>query len=366
MGRALRPPVTGIGRYTRNLLHHIGDPLAPDQLVVFTLKGQRAENGYRGKRVVSPLPDGHEMARLVWEQTFVPLDVKRLGIDVYHSPNHVLPMALPCKSVVTVHDLSFLDRRLFNTRRFLYLNLMTRPSIWKADRIICISEHTKRNLEEKFPSVRQKTRLVYQGLDPRFETPPSRESIAEFKARLGLGPYVLYVGAIEPRKNLVRLIHAFETAVREANVPHDLALCGPEGWRFAPVMEAWRQSPLKDRIRFMDYVPESDIQLWYGAADVLAYPSLAEGFGLPALEAMACGTPVVTSNVSALPELVGDAAITVSPESVRQIADGLIRVLTDKALASEMSERGLERSRLFRWEKAAAETVAVYREAAGG
>lgn len=364
MSRALRPPITGIGRYTLNLLQHVERPLAPDSLVVFTMRGQAQIEGVRAQNVVSPIPSGHEIPRLFWEQALVPFDAGRRGIDVYHSPNHVLPLALRCKSVLTVHDLAFLDRRLFNTRRFLYLNMLTRPSIRKADRIICISEYTKRELERKFPAVRGKTRLVYQGLDARFASPPAAEAVREFKLRRGLGRYVLFVGALEPRKNLTRLIKAFSTAVGEASLPHDLILCGPPGWRNGAIMEAWQKSPVRERIHHESYVPDDEVPLWYAGADALAYPSLAEGFGLPALEAMACGTPVVTSDCSALPEVVGDAAITVTPTSVRAISDALVGVLTDGALARKLSEAGLERSRRFNWNTAAAETVAVYREAA--
>jgi glycosyltransferase involved in cell wall biosynthesis len=128
-------------------------------------------------------------------------------------------------------------------------------------------------------------------------------------------------------------------------------------------MEAWQKSPVRERIHHESYVPDDEVPLWYAGADALAYPSLAEGFGLPALEAMACGTPVVTSDCSALPEVVGDAAITVTPTSVRAISDALVGVLTDGALARKLSEAGLERSRRFNWNTAAAETVAVYREA---
>jgi glycosyltransferase involved in cell wall biosynthesis len=356
--------MTGIGRYTLNLLQHIGGSLSPDSMVVFAMRGQTPTDGVRAQRVVSPIPSGHELPRLFWEQALVPFDVRRLGIDVYHSPNHVLPLAMHCKSVVTVHDLAFLDSRLFNTRRFLYLNMLTRPSIRKADRIICISQYTKHELEQKFPWVRGKTRLVYQGLDGRFGEPPTAEAVTEFKVRRGLDRYVLFVGALEPRKNLTRLIKAFGKAVQEAKLSHDLILCGPKGWRNRSIIEAWQASPVRERIHFASYVPDEEIPLWYAGAAALAYPSLSEGFGLPALEAMACGTPVVTSNCSALPEVVGDAAITVSPTSVRAISDALVRVLTDDALARMLSKAGLEQSRRFNWETAAAETVAIYREAA--
>lgn len=364
MTRALRPPVTGIGRYTFNLLQHVNAALGEDSLVTFNMHGQGAIEGVKARVAVSPLPSSHELPRLFWEQTLVPFDARRLGVDVYHSPNHVLPLAALCKTVVTVHDLAFMDRRLFNTRRYLYLNLLARPSIKKADRIICISEFTKRELEKRFPSTVGKTRMVYQGLDERFRSPPVRDAVSEFKLRYGLDRYVVFMGAIEPRKNLARLIKAFASVIQETGLPHELVLCGPPGWRNDAIKDAWATSPVRRRIRFVSYVPNEDVPLWYAGADALAFPSLSEGFGLPALEAMACGTPVVTSNCSALPEVVGDAAVTVSPRSARSIADGLTRVLTAPSFAQELSRKGLERSRLFSWENAAAETVAVYREAA--
>ena len=365
MTRALRPPVTGIGRYTLNLLQHINRPLGQDRLVVFNMRGQGPISGVKAQVATSPIPSGHELPRLFWEQALVPFEARRRGVDVYHSPNHVLPLTIGCRSVVTVHDLAFLDRRLFNTRRYLYLNLLTRPSIRKADLIICISEFTKRELEAKFPATIGKTRLVYQGLDDRFASPPSAQAVADFKRRHDLNRYIIFMGAIEPRKNLSRLIKAFGATVRETGLPHELVLCGPPGWRNRAIRDAWASSPVQQRIKFVSYVPDAEVPLWYAGADALAFPSLSEGFGLPALEAMACGTPVVTSDCSALPEVVGDAAVTVSPRSVRSIAEGLARVLTDQPLAQSLSARGIERSRRFNWEAAATGTVAVYREAAG-
>jgi glycosyltransferase involved in cell wall biosynthesis len=365
MTRALRPPITGIGRYTLNLVSHIGPALGTDSLVLFNMRGQKPIDGVRADTVESPLPSGQELVRLFWEQAIVPLSARQHKIDVYHSPNHVLPLTLACKSVVTVHDLGFLDRGLFNFRRYAYLNALTRPAIKKADLIICISEFTKRELETKFPSTRGKTRVVYQGLDDRFAFPPNENDVAEFKRDRGLGPFVLFIGAIEPRKNLARLIQAFGRAVQNENLPHELILCGPPGWRNDAVKKAWQSSPVRNRVRFMKYVPNEEVPLWYAAADALAFPSLSEGFGLPVLEAMACGTPVVTSDYSALPELAGDAAVLVSPRSAHSIADGLVKVLTDRPLAQDLSARGLERSRLFTWKTAADQTAAIYREALG-
>jgi glycosyltransferase involved in cell wall biosynthesis len=357
--------LTGVGRYTLNLARALSRQLDPGSVTLLLTRDSVDLDGLGCERVRAPLPTPHEGLRGLWEQTLVPIDVRRRGIDVYHSPSYSLPMSIACPAAVTVHDLAFLDPRFHKLRVRLYLQLLTRLALRRADHVIVVSKHTKNQVEARFPRVAGRVSVVYPGLDPIFASLPSAAAVREFRERLGLTkPYVLFVGAIEPRKNLPRLVRAFEMAVAEGDLPHDLVLCGPLGWRYGPTMRAAQVSRLSHRIKHVGYVPVEDLPLWYGGADLFAYPSLCEGFGFPPLEAMASGTPVVTSNSSSLPEVVGEAAITVQPTDVRDLAAAIQRVATDRDLAGELTERGQRRARRFTWEEAAAATVDIYRRLA--
>jgi len=363
MARSLRPPITGIGRYTLNLASAVAQHLEPDELTLYVTREVKDLNGIRCRKVVAPVPTPHEVFRAAWEHTLVPYSARRDGINVFHSPNYTLPLGLPCPSVVTVHDLAFLDRRFHKARLRLYLTLLTKMSLRRADRIIAVSEYTKREVERHFPFAEGKVSVVYSGLDPAFRNGASAHGGGPPAA--SDRPYVLFVGSIEPRKNLPRLIRAFERAMSDTGLPHELVLCGPWGWRYQPVKEALERSPMRRRIRHTGYVASADLPALYADADLLAYPSLVEGFGFPVLEAMASGTPVLTSDCSALPEVAGGAAVTVTPTDERAIADGIMRILSDRGLANRLAKRGRERSAEFTWERTAAETVQIYRRVAG-
>ncbi len=367
MARSLRPPLTGVGRYTLNLVRGLAVHPGAPAITLFLTRDAGGLDGLPCRQVRAPMPTPHEFLRGLWEQTLVPLDAVRHGIDLYHSPNYTLPLTLHCRSVVTVHDLAFLDPRLQKPTTHLYLRTLTAAAMRRADHVIAVSHYTKKQVEARFPHVAGRISVVYQGLDPTFQCPPAPEAVRRFRERRGLSrPYVLFAGSVEPRKNLPRLIRAFERAVMARGLPHDLVLCGPLGWRYGPSVRAWEQSPLRERIHRPGYVPAHELPLWYAAADAVAYPSLFEGFGYPPLEAMACGTPVVTSDGSSLPEVVGDAALTVPPTDVDAIAEALLRVLTDPELATALRARGRRQAAKFSWEQAVTDTLAVYERVAAG
>jgi glycosyltransferase involved in cell wall biosynthesis len=367
MARSLRPPLTGIGRYTMNLARAVAYSLSPGSLCLYLPRDAVSLNGMPARREIAPVPTPHELLRAAWEQTVVPVQARSHRIDVYHSPNYTLPLALPCPSVLTVHDLAFLRTGLHNRRLQLYLKFFASIAVRHASQIICVSEATRGDLESRFPSSRARATVIYEGLDPRFEERPAKAAIDCFRLESGLErPYVLFVGAIEPRKNLPRLIRAFEQVVDAARIPHDLVICGPWGWRYTPSKNAIEASPCVGRIRRLGYVADESLPMLYAGADALAYVSLFEGFGLPPLEGMAMGTPVITSSVSSMPETVGDAAVKVDPTDVGSISRALALVLTDSAKAARLREAGPERARQFTWERCARETIEVYRRAISG
>ena len=278
-------------------------------------------------------------------------------VDVFHVGEFHLPGATSTPCVATVYDLTTLTHpehhvllnRLLHRRRLRWLRR-------RADGIIAISHSTARDLEARLGVGGERVSVVH--LARGHETDVAGPEAAEIRGRYGLSrPYILSVGTMEPRKNHERLVRAF-AGIRDPGV--DLALVGGEGWRAAEIRRAIDASPARSRIHVLGRVPARDLPGLYAEAVVFAYPSLYEGFGLPVLEAMAAGTPVLTSAVSSLPEVAADAAVLIDPASVDAIRDGLDRLLADPELRAELSRRGRERERAFTWRRAAEQTLDVY------
>lgn len=366
MGRSIRPQSAGVGRYAANLGRSLAVALPPHTLTVFLTRDARDCDFADARQKRAPLPTPNEYARLAWEQTLVPLQTALAGIDVFHSPNYILPAALPCRSVVTIHDLAYLQPELHRLQSHLYLRVMSALALRRADAVIAVSDYTRRAVEARYPHTVGRIDVVYEGVDPALKI-PTAECLRGFRQRSGAPfPYILFVGTLEPRKNLPRLVAAFEAAVAAAGLPHHLVLIGNSGWKTSALERAVEDSPLRRRIHRLGYIPDADLALWYAGADVFAYPSLQEGFGLPALEAMAMGTPVVTSNCSSLPEVVGDAAITVNPCAVEELTAALIAVLTQPELTDRLRARGFRQASRFTWEEAARRHRAVYERVVEG
>jgi glycosyltransferase involved in cell wall biosynthesis len=305
------------------------------------------------------LPTEQPWARIVWEQTFQPFVAASERLDLLHGLAFVSPLVGRCPTVVTVHDLSFaLFPEFFRGANAAYLRLFTRISCRRAARIIAVSENTRADIVRLYGVPGDQVEAVSHGVDARFY-PRSPNDIAEFRRAHALPDhFVLFVGTLEPRKNLVKLIEAL------AHISNlKLVLVGGKGWYYDQIFAAIERLNLQHRVIWAGYVPSDDLPLWYNSADVFAFPSRYEGFGMPLLEAMACGTPVVTSTASSLPEVAGDAALTVSPDDADALANALHRALTDAALRQELRAKGIARAATFTWEETARRTAAVYRHA---
>ncbi len=358
---------TGVSRYIERLLAVLSTSLAADDsLVVYAGTDAAAQPWFdpRWERRGPPSPTERPTGRALWEQTVLPGLVRRDRVDVLHGPVNVAPLLAPCATVVTVHDLAYLrlpDRLPTGRRR--YFAALTRASVRRASRVLAVSESTKRDIVELLGVPPEQIAVTPLAADPSFR-PVTGEALEVFLGEQGIvRPFVLSVGTLEPRKNLPTLLRAFARIAAE--MPHDLVLAGPEGWMTDEIHETRRRLDLGDRLRFTGYVDAEALPAWYSAADLFVYPSLYEGFGLPPLEAMACGTPVITSDVSSLPEVVGDAGLTVPPTDEMALAEAMRRVLGDPAIGADLRKRGLERAKRFSWEQTAALTVAAYRDAAG-
>jgi glycosyltransferase involved in cell wall biosynthesis len=363
MGRSLRGQMSGVVRYTHELLSAMALRV-PHEITVFVTRAPDGLDGLPLRRVRAPFRTRSEYTRALWEQFVVPSEVGRLRPDVYHSPNYIVPATLKCPIVVTVHDTSFLDPRLQRLRSHLYLRTLTALAVRKADRVICVSQHTLDDFRTRFPKAAHRARLVTEGVSPRFR-PGDPSAVERFRVAYGVPErYMLFVGTFEPRKNLDRLVAAYERAIRLTDAPDHLVLCGGSGWKNGSVFERIEDSSLRKRIHVLGYVPDSELVAAYSGCSVFAYPSLAEGFGLPPVEAMACGAPVVTSAAASLPETVGGAARLVDPLDIASMADGLAEVLSDEVLRKTLVEAGFVRAAALSWDCVAAQTLGVYEEVA--
>ncbi len=321
---------------------------------------------------LSRLPTSRPVVRILWEQVVQPFALRKERVDLLHALAFVTPLLSPCPMVVTIYDLSFLlYPESFKRFKRFYLGLFTRLSARRARRIIAISESTKRDVVRLLGVPPEKVEVIYCGIDEAFRPlaplPPQswgeRGEVAAFRSKRGLPErFILFVGTIEPRKNVTRLIEAFAD-LRFAICDLRLVIGGAKGWFYQDVFARVEELGLEGQVMFPGYIPVSELPLWYNAAELFVYPSLYEGFGLPPLEAMACGTPVITANTSSLPEVVGEAGLTVDPLDVEGLAKAMRRVLGDEALRQEMRKRGLQRARGFSWTKTAQETVQVYQRA---
>jgi len=354
----------GVHQYIYHLLVHL--PATGCRITAFlgpegALPSERVEGGLQARR--SRWPTGRPAIRATWEQLVQPWALREAGADLAHGPAFVGPLVAPCPFVVTIHDLSFLRcPRLFRPANRLYLSILTRASVRRARRIIAVSSHAAEETSQLLGVEKTKIDIVHHGVDPEFRPLPA-DRVAAFRERKKLPErFVLYVGTLEPRKNLVRLIEAF-ARLREPAL--QLVLAGGRGWYDEEVLARVEKLGLQERVIIPGYVPGEELPLWYNSATIFAYLSLYEGFGMPILEAQGCGTPVLASDRSSLPEAAGDGALLVDPYDVAAIAAGLHRLLHDRTLRETLRQRGLNHAARFTWQRTAAKTAAVYRRALG-
>ena len=300
--------------------------------------------------------------RWLWRGTdLFPVDEILGGVDLYHATNLVMPPLKRAKGVLTVYDLTFMLFPEYHVKGMQAFASDMRKFVGRADRIIAISEHTKRDIVELLDVPAEKIRVTLLAADEKFRVLDKDAAQHEVLAKYGIDrEYILYTGTLEPRKNVPALVRAFHMLKREAKIPHRLVLAGKKGWLYDRIFAEVRELGLEDEVIFTGYVPDDDLPYLYNGADLFAYPSIYEGFGIPPLEAMACGCPVVASNSSSLPEVVGDAGVMVDPHDEAALAEAMGKVLADSALAASLREKGLDRSRLFSWERCARETLEVY------
>jgi len=304
----------------------------------------------------------------VREQFSIPMDVWRARPDVFHAPHYVLPPLTPGTTVVTIHDCIHLrfPQYLPNTAAHWYARVFMSGAARKAARVITVSEASKRDIIQFLHTPADKVEVVYNGFDERL-TSPSAEDEARVRDRFQLdAPFVLYVGTIKPHKNVDRLIEAFARLRQRGMDNVKLLIIGDDISKYSNLRRLVHRHQLHQHVRFLGFVSTDTLAALYQLARVFVFPSLYEGFGLPPLEAMANGTPVITSNVSSLPEVVADAALLIDPMDAGSIADAMHRVLTEPDLRADLVRRGRERVKAFSWQRSAARTHDIYSDVRRG
>ncbi len=356
--RSLSEPITGIGRYTLNLLQEM---TASDshEWVLYShrplLHGKWDKTNIRVRTL--NFPKWARVLRMLWAQSVLPIMAKQDSVDLFWSPAHRLPRYLPdsIATVVTIHDLVWkhAPETMRPLSRFLDAKLMPQ-TIRMAEKVIAVSQWTANDLITEIPEAEAKTSVIYEANSLISCNLSGIDKVD--------GKYILFVGTLEPRKNLPRLLNAYSLLSKTIRDKHPLVIVGGKGWGKDNIYSIIEQLSIGKHVMVLGYLSDEELASVYRQSYLFVMPSLYEGFGLPLLEAMSMGVPVVTSNISSLPEVVGDNAVMVDPNNVKSIKDGIEEVLIDTELKDRLSKTGLDRAKLFSWEKAAKETLAVFEE----
>jgi glycosyltransferase involved in cell wall biosynthesis len=365
-GTTLRPQRTGVGYYTEHLLHHLAEARSGDELTILS---------NRPVDTIRPLPSRIRVAatagripRLVWMQTTATRLLRKLQPDVAHFTNGMVPFASPVPTVVTIHDMSLTMYPRYHPVRRVVLN---RPlvdfSARRADAIITVSQSAKRDIIRLYGIPSDRVHVIHEAAAPTFGRVTSTAELERVRQRYSLADrFILYVGTIEPRKNLPSLIEGFARRSKAGDLPHQLVCVGPYGWLSRDIERHIERLDIRRAVRFTGYVPFGDLPALYTMADLFVFPSLYEGFGLPVIEAMACGTPVITGRVAALEEVAGGAVEHIDHLDPATIGGALVALARSRERREQLRACGLARAKQFSWQRAAQETLAVYRRAARG
>lgn len=349
----------GIHQYIAQVLRHL--PTTDLRYTVYTQFGGDFLQRPNVTAVATRWPTASRLARIAWEQTAWPWRLRQDEVDLVHGMAFATPLLSKRPSVVTVYDLSFMHYpHTFPAMQRRYLTWMTRLACQRARRIITISDSSRQDVHRFFGVPLARIDVVLPGVDSVYQ-PLAAADVAAFRHEQGLdGRIILHVGTLQPRKNIPVLIDA----VAQLNDPTvKLVLVGGKGWLYDEIFARVTALGLQQQVLFTGYVPDEALPLWYNAADLFVLPSLYEGFGMPAVEAMACGTPVIVADSSSLPEAVGTAGLRFAPQSASALAECIGSVLFNSAMSAKMRRLGVQQAQHFSWEHAARETAVVYQKA---
>jgi glycosyltransferase involved in cell wall biosynthesis len=345
---------TGVTRFAKNVIRLLPEIGTEHEFIIFGNPHDVVTLQNNVILVPTSVMINSSVKRIIWEQTILPYLIKHLNIDLMYYPDHTSPVyKIKPKVIITIHDVStFAVPDTVGTARRLYKQAVMKRSVQLCDAILTVSETTKREMIKYLPNSAHKTSVVLNGLEKSFSEIQDILILSSIKTKYQLTtPFILYVGTIEARKNIVRIVRAFANGRKHHQWKQRLVLVGTPGYGFDEIERTIEKEGVKDLVTITGYVDDNDLPCIYSLADALIYPSLYEGFGFPPLEAMKCGCPVVASNATSLPEVIGDAGVFVNPYSENEICNALHRVITDKKLHEELVRKGKVRIQQFTWER---------------
>lgn len=367
-------PATGSGQYMTHLLNALSQVDTQNEYV---LLGPQVLDEYA--QTLAPFPyhtqaapgivaNNENLEKLVWEQLAGPAAARKAKVDIFHVPYFAPPLLPRTPTVVTIHDVIplRLPAYLPDAKVKAYMHLVARAAR-SATMIITVSQHAKQDMSDLLKLPAERIRVIYEAAGEEYQPVTDAAKLAEVRARYGVGPrYIFYLGGLDQRKNVPQLVRAFAQLYRRLGDPTlQLLIAGNPDKQKGPLFPDPRPTAaslgISEQIVYR-FIEEEDKPAMYSGASLFVFPSLYEGFGLTPLEAMSCGAPVICSNRTSLPEVVGDAALSINPDNVEEIAEAMQRVLSDDTLRAEMSVRSLQRAKQFSWRRAATETLAVYEE----
>ncbi len=362
---ALPPEPVGAGNYIIQLVRALSSLNSEDEWVIFAQKHARdlidlPTSDRLDWRII---PDQSPAHRLVWEQISLPALVFKSQVELLHSPHYTRPIRLPCASVVTFHDMTFFLYPHLHTRvKRLFFPGMIRISARRADALIAVSEQTRLDAIRILHLSQEKITTIPLGIHPDFHPIQDQTTLQACREKYRLPQtFILYVGLVEPRKNLPVLLKAYHLLLQKQSPP-PLVIAGRMGWGAQEVLQHVKQLGLQDKVIFTGYVDAADLPLVYNLAQLFVYPSRYEGFGFPPLEAMACGTPTITSAVSAMPDHVGQAAVLVQPDNPQALHTAMLDLLTQPDYRKRLSQAGPQQVAKFTWAETARQTRVLYQK----
>jgi len=305
--------------------------------------------------------------RILYEQLCMPFIYNKGGYEAVHFIDYLSPLIpVKAKRLFTFHDLAYFKLpQTFTFGSRLIKQFFTRWGVRRAAAVICVSHNTRKDLLERYPFLsKDRVRVIHLAGDPspNFAEQKLGQDENTLKKYGIYSKFILVVATLEPRKNIGVLVDAYKELIKMSDIPHKLVICGKKGWKYSEVLDRINQPDLKGRVIITGYVPNEHLPVFYRQADLFVYPSLYEGFGLPPLEALSYGVPVITSNAASLPEVVGDAALTFEPNNAHMLAELMLKVLTDEELRNSLREKGPRRAAQFSWNITAEKTIELYRE----
>lgn len=356
----------GIGVYVRGLLKNLSKIDKENNYYIIINKNKKEDfvpEQDNFHKIYTNVTYSDYLRRDLWEQGYLPWKLYKNKVDIYHGPCYSLPIFAKIKTVITIYDMMSFKVECYKPISRIRVRNLIKISAKKAQKIITGSENSKTDIVRILKLPEDKIKVIYIGVGNEYRQINDKSRLDSIKEKYGINKkFIQYVGSLKANKNIPRLIEAYSRLSEDILKKYVLVITGGKGWKSKEIFSRVKRLGLENNVIFTDFVDDNDLPLLINAATLLVFPSLYEGFGIPPLEAMACGTPVAASNISSIPEVVGDAALLFDPYNIEEMTTAMYRVLIDEQLRNKLKKKGFERVKKFSWERAAKDTLKIYEE----